>query len=230
MNDKFKKFNDKAEEWNSSARRIKRSETISEHIRDKVKIDRNTTDILDFGCGTGHLSFILSNYARSITAVDGSEQMICLLNNRIADSGVLNIKAIKLDVDHEVHTLKGQEFDLITSSMVLHHLENPENVIRELKKLLKSDGVICLIDLDTEDGSFHNNDPFIPHHGFDREEIKRMLERLGFFSVTLSTPMIISKTGNNGITKEFSLFMAIGRSNPPPTERDYRPRRCLKCF
>ena len=72
-----------------------------------------------------------------------------------------------------------------------------------------------MIDLDTEDGSFHNNDPFIPHHGFDREEIKRMLERLGFFSVTLSTPMIISKTGNNGITKEFSLFMAIGRSNPP---------------
>ena len=215
MNDKFKQFDDKAAEWNSSARRIKRSETIAEEIRDKIQIDRNTADVMDFGCGTGHLSFILSNYARSVTAVDGSEQMICLLNQRIADSGVLNIKAVKLDVDHEVHTLKGRKFDLITSSMVLHHLKSPEKVIRELKLLLKDSGTICLVDLDKEDGSFHNNDPFVPHHGFDRNEIKKMLERLGFFSVTLSTPMVISRPGKDNIIREFPLFMAIGRANPP---------------
>ncbi len=223
MDRKFQDFDKKAAEWNISQQRIKRSETISEHIRDKIRLDKNTTDMLDFGCGNGHLAFILSHYVRSVTGVDGSEQMICLLKNRIAESKLLNIEALQLDIEHEVHTLNHRQFDLITSSMVLHHLADPSKVIVELKHLLKADGVICLIDLDTEDGSFHDNDPFIPHHGFEREAIKTMLEGLGFFSITLHTPLTITKTGSDGITRDFPLFMAIGSNNPPT--RDELNRR-----
>ncbi len=214
MERKFDFFDKRAAEMNISQMHIKRSEKISENIRDNIRLDRNTTEMLDFGCGTGHLSFILCHYVRNVTAVDGSEQMICMLKNRISENNIANIDAVKLDVEHEVHTLKGKKFDLITSSMVLHHLEKPETVIRELKKLLKDDGVICLVDLDSEDGSFHDFDPFIPHHGFDRNEIKKMLEKLGFFSVTLHSPLTMKKTGKDNITREFSLFMAIGSASP----------------
>ncbi len=218
MDRKFHDFNKKASEWLVSDKHINRSEKISEHIRDKIQLDRNTTDVMDFGCGTGHLSFILSHYVRSVTAVDGSKQMICLLNKRIEDNKILNVKTIKLDIDHEIHTIKNKKFDLITSSMVMHHLQNPEKAIKELKKLLKDDGVICLVDLDKEDGSFHDNDPFIPHFGFDREEIKKTLEKLGFFSITLHTPLSIKKTGKDGVTRNFTLFMAIGSVKPTTKE------------
>ena len=218
MDRKFQDFNKRAAEWSVSEKRIKRSEQIAEHIRDKIRLDRNTTDIMDFGCGTGHLSFILSHYARSITAIDGSEQMICQLNQKIEDNKILNIEAIKLDIDHEIHTIKNKKFDLITSSLALHHLQSPEKTIKELKKLLKDDGVICLVDLDKEDGSFHDNDPFIPHFGFDRDEMKKTLERLGFFSITLHTPLTITKTGKDGITRDFTLFMAIGSVKPTTKE------------
>lgn len=215
MNRKFHDFNKKAATWDESTMRLKRSEVIAEHIKDKIKLEKNETSLLDFGCGTGQLSFLLSHYVRSVTAVDGSKEMICMLKNKITENNILNIEALQLDIDHEIHTLKSKKFDLITSSMVLHHLDSPASAIRELKLLLKDDGVICLVDLDKEDGSFHNNDPFITQHGFDRDEIKKLLESLGFFSVTFHTPFTIPKTGADGITREFPLFMAIASVNPP---------------
>lgn len=223
MDRKFQKFDRKAAEWSISEKHIHRSELISERIRDNIKLDKNTTHLMDFGCGTGHLSFILSHYVRSVTAVDGSQEMIKHLDEKITSNHIQNITAVQLDVEHEIHTLKKKSFDLITSSMVLHHLDDPKKTIRELKLLLKDNGVICLVDLDEEDGAFHDFDPFVTQHGFNRDKFKKMLEELGFFSVTLLTPMTMTKTGADKITRNFPLFMAIASVNPPSrTERESR--------
>lgn len=211
---KFQDFNDKARKWDLKPENLTRSELVAENIRDKLALDKNKTEVLDFGCGTGRIDFLLSHRVRHITAVDGSVGMIEELQKKIFENGILNITTQCFDLEHELRLLSGKKFDLIMSMMVLHHLEDPEKIIGELWGLLKDDGVVCLIDLDAEDGSFHGDDPFVPHNGFDREEFQAQLEKAGFFKVTFHTPYIIKRKNKAGELKEYPLFMAIASKYP----------------
>ena len=80
-----------------------------------------------------------------------------------------------------------------------------------LRRLLAPDGRLILIDLDKEDGSFHRNDPgFNGHNGFDRDEMRRVLESCGFHEVSIQT-VYQGIRSVEGSDTEYSLFMAMAR-------------------
>ena len=84
--------------------------------------------ILDHGCGTGLLSEFLG---KELVGCDNSKEML-----KIHGSGEL--------ADAEELPYKDSEFDFVLSFSVLMNCENPEQVIREAKRVLKEDGVfIC---------------------------------------------------------------------------------------
>lgn len=208
-------FNMKAASWDVKPERARLSENVAEYIRDKVRLDRDVTRVLDFGCGTGQVSMLLRRYVRSITAVDCAEAMVEGLEQKIAGAGILNITPKVMDIMHEIHLLERGGYDLIISQMALHHIEDVAGVLTQLKKLLAPGGQICLTDLEKEDGSFHERDLFIPHYGFERSEFAQMLEKLGFFSVQFYTPFVITKTVDGGQVRDFPLFMAIADNFAP---------------
>lgn len=203
------RFSAAAAGWDVLPERLRRSEMVAEYIRDKVRLEPGRTEMLDFGCGTGQLAFCLRRYVRKVTAVDSAPGMIEELQKKVAAQGVRNIEARLLDVAHEARLLPRAGFDFITSLMALHHIEDYRAVLRELKPLLRPAGVLCLVDLDLEDGSFHDQDQFIPHRGFSRQELGEVLERIGFFDVVFHTPYTIKKKDVSGAERAYPLFLAL---------------------
>jgi hypothetical protein len=59
-------------------------------------------------------------------------------------------------------------------------------LLLSLKKLLHPGGWVALADLESEDGSFHDDPTGIFHHGFSAEELSGMLKRAGFSSVVVT--------------------------------------------
>lgn len=214
MADSREYFNAKATEWNVLPEHLRRSEMVAEYIRDKICLDPVHTDALDFGCGTGQLSFLLRKNVRSITAVDAAEGMIDQLRQKIEKTGTRNIQTQILDIEHEARLLPRTSFDLIFCQMVLHHIEGHIALLRELKKLLRPEGVLCLVDLDSENGSFHAGDLFIPHHGFDRAVLGTELQRLGYFNINFYSPYTIQKKDTTGKDRAYPLFMALAYNAP----------------
>ncbi len=85
--------------------------------------------------------------------------------------GNKNVHSLLLNLEEQEQELNENGFDLIISTMAFHHLINPAAMIVKLKKLLSSNGVLAVIDLDAEDGSFHP-DPKkmgVHHFGFSKE-------------------------------------------------------------
>jgi len=101
--------------------------------------------ILEAGTGKGHLALVLAGKGYQFTTFDISKE-----EQEIAK---LNLQYFKLD--HVVHfviengeclSFKDQSFDVVFSINMLHHLENPIQVIDELARVLAPSGKLVLGD------------------------------------------------------------------------------------
>ena len=95
-------------------------------------------NVLDFGCGTGFVSRILTEsyfpYQR-LVCLDLSQEMLNFAKTKL--NGAQNIQYA-----NSLNEIKGQTFDLITINSVLHHFPRPEKIIHTLECYLKPGGQI----------------------------------------------------------------------------------------
>jgi len=171
-------FDDEAKDWDNDPKKIERAVVIANEINDFIKPDK-TMNALEFGCGTGLLSFQLRNYFKTITLADSSEGMIKVLKDKIAKERIENFKPLHIaSVEND---LKINEYDVIFTLMTLHHLPDVDHIFKVFNSLLKRGGYFCIADLVKEDGSFHSHhDNFDGHNGFDRNELSAVLSVNGF--------------------------------------------------
>jgi ubiquinone/menaquinone biosynthesis C-methylase UbiE len=105
-----------------------------------------------------------------------------------------------------VDPLPAERFDVVTGLVSLHHVPDTAKALSELYGLLTPGGRLAILDLDTEDGSYHD-DPAEPViHGFDRAALGALAVAAGFESPTFSTVMELNKRG-----KTFPLFLLLAR-------------------
>ncbi|HPA46376.1 MAG TPA: class I SAM-dependent methyltransferase [bacterium] len=165
--------------------------------------------IMDYGAGTGLLTFKIQPYAASITAVDTSPNMLEVLREKIAQNRVPNIQTLLWNV--ETDPLLSYSFDAIIGSMVMHHIGDTQNALNRFHAMIVDGGRILLADLDPEEGDFHPPD-IIPHHqGFDRDVFGNCLARAGFVDIQFSTAYVIQKPTAAGIVKEYPVFLAVAQ-------------------
>jgi hypothetical protein len=91
------------------------------------KIGKGTElDILIAGCGTGHHSLLFAQAfpQAKILAVDLSTSSLCYAKDKTREIGINNIEYAQADI-LELGSL-GRQFDVISSSGVLHHMSDPE--------------------------------------------------------------------------------------------------------
>ncbi len=94
-------------------------------------------DILDIGCGTGVMfPYYLERNVNSITAVDLSPEMV-----KIAKSKFPNVE-IFCDDAESISFQK--QFDVVMIYNAFPHFPNPEQLIHNLSKALKSGGTLCI--------------------------------------------------------------------------------------
>ncbi len=187
-------FDSKAREWDSNPVFVERGRKIAEAIRTQVPLNRNMR-ALDYGCGTGLLSFPLKDALGHITLKDTSTGMLDVLREKIAAQGVANMAVRQADLTAE--PLPDERYDLIYSSMTLHHIPDTEKILQVFHSLLNPGGTLCLADLDKEDGSFHGPEIDV-HHGFDRTALTAQAEQAGFSQIRFDTVFEIVKETENG--------------------------------
>ena len=195
-------FDNTAKEWDTP-RRIERAKIISKEISrslDNIKIK----SAMEFGCGTGLISFNLVDKIKNLTLIDNSEEMIQVVNKKISDFNFKNVKSI---CDNITDMKINDTYDVIYSSMSLHHIVDVKDLINKLYKLINNNGVLCIVDLNEEDGRFHKNEEgFNGHNGFNQQWLRKVVEEVGFKNVTSRT-FYNGRKNIDGEEVPYSLFI-----------------------
>jgi ubiquinone/menaquinone biosynthesis C-methylase UbiE len=166
-------------------------------------------DVLDFGCGTGLLTFALQPFVRYITGVDSSRGMLDVFKTKVKEQNLSNIKANYLDLDNG-DVLDGS-YHLIVSSMTLHHIKNINPLLKQFYSILLPSGQLAVADLDLEDGDFHGNNDGVFHFGFNREELRLIFMDVGFQNIQIHQAAEIEKPVGNGKSRIFTIFLMTAR-------------------
>lgn len=89
----------------------------------------NFENCLEIGCGTGKNTEWLLQKTKQLTAVDLSEEMLVKARAKIKAD---NVRFIQADITKE-WDFAGNDFDLVSFSLVLEHIEDLDNVFKKLR-------------------------------------------------------------------------------------------------
>lgn len=98
---------------------------------------------LEIGCGTGKNTEWLLTKAKEIVAVDLSEEMLNKAKKKIVSDKVIFIPA---NINKE-WSFANKKFDLIGFSLVLEHIEDLENIFKNIAANITSDGYVYIGEL-----------------------------------------------------------------------------------
>ena len=173
-------WDDYAQDWDTDSSVQLYAKNAFEQLIKITNIDG--LSILDFGCGTGSLTQLLSPNASHIVALDGSPEMIKQLDNKAL--GNVSTVAAFLTADN-LDALHGP-FDLIVASSVCSFLPDYPHTLGLLKTLLKPNGRFVQWDwLASKEN---------PSTGFSLAQVQSAFKYAGFQGVELSTPFDISSS------------------------------------
>ncbi|GGK73283.1 class I SAM-dependent DNA methyltransferase [Ornithinimicrobium pekingense] len=198
-------FDEKAADWDSDPDKVARARDVARAVAANVPFGADAR-LLEYGAGTGLVTQALLGRVGQVTLADSSPGMRAVAQQKIAD-GALPPDARVWDLDLEHQTAPPGRFDLIVSSLVLHHVRTLRPVLEGLVSMLEPGGHLCVADLDAEDGSFHGHrHDFDGHDGFDRGDLSRSLEAAGLTDVVISDCTTILREG-----RPYSVFLATAR-------------------
>jgi len=95
--------------------------------------DLGSKTLLDVGGGGGHFAHLLAEEGARVLVVDYSEAAIEFGRQRFP-----NLEFLQLPV-YELGTLK-EQFDIVTCTDLIEHLDRPSVMLEEVHKVLKEDG------------------------------------------------------------------------------------------
>ena len=198
-------------EWDEYAENWDVDPTVEEYAKNAFSelldnININGLTVLDFGCGTGALTQLMSPTVKSIVAIDPSSEMIKHLDKKALN----NVSSISDYLSKElVQNLPELEnkFDLIVASSVCGFLPDYEATLSLLKSLIKEGGVFVQWDwLSNDDSS---------DMGLSEKRVKQAFVANGFVNTRVNSPFIMSSSKGN-----MPVLMAIGKNAYKHLNRD----------
>lgn len=205
MNLEKRDFDKDASQWDDSPGRVKVAADIAGAMIAEIPLT-GEMDVLDFGCGTGLVTLALQPFVHTITGADSSQGMLDVLNCKISDRGLSNVKTQHLDQGGKLSGL----FHLVVSSMTLHHVREINPLLKQFYQILRPSGILCIADLDEDGGRFHESNDGVFHFGFNREALAREFEDTGFQNIRTIQAARIEKPVAGGVSHLFTIFLIIG--------------------
>jgi len=196
-------FDQSAASWDNNPMHWERSKAIARIIRQKIDLNPTMT-AMEYGAGTGILSFLLKDSLKEIILMDNSIEMVKVMEEKVKSAQASHLKPVFFNLETDDYA--EQTFDLIFSQMVMHHVADVKSIIKTFHELLNEDGHLVIADLYAEDGSFHG-DGFTGHLGFDVEDLAKLTREAGFENISHEQCFVVKKQTDNNEIKEFPVFI-----------------------
>ena len=205
-------FDKVAESWDDDPHRVGLARSVTEKIIENVPLNDKMIS-MEFGCGTGLISINLAPKLKKVIAVDSSENMLETLNRKMEQFNCRNIVTHRLNPDALELPFK-EKIDFIFSSMVFHHIDDTDMLLRMLCGSMNSKGYLAVADLDKEDGSFHAGIPVdVRHFGFKRKDLAGKMKIAGFTPISDLTAHVFTKPNKEEIQMEYPIFLMIAQKD-----------------
>lgn len=135
-------------DWEKTERTLSRKEQF-ENLR-RVFLDSNPwlrdefdfgcckgKSVLEIGCGTGVASCLFAAAGAKVTAIDLTAKAVEMAR---AGAGHFNLQMEIRQMDAERLDFPSESFDYVFSWGVIHHSAHTENIVREIRRVLKPGG------------------------------------------------------------------------------------------
>jgi len=132
--------------------------------------------VADFGAGTGYFTSHLAEQCSLVFAVDIQPEMIELNKKNMKSKNLKNVQYI-LNTPKKTK-LPINSVDLILLVDVYHELEFPFEVLNDMKKALKPNGLIVLLE-------FRAEDPRVPIKPLHKMSVSQISKEMNFIGLEL---------------------------------------------
>jgi SAM-dependent methyltransferase len=141
-------------------------------------------DVVDIGCGEGYLAIEAAQWARHVTAIDRSPEVLARAKALGARRRAANITWKRGEM--EKLPLADQSLDLAILSQALHHAADPAAVVAEASRVLRPGGRVLLLDLRSHDEAWVRDQLGDRWLGFEDQQLRSMLEDAHFGDVRIT--------------------------------------------
>lgn len=105
--------------------------------------------VADLGCGSGYFTVPISRKVKKVYGVDVQKEMLEFLEQKIQEQKIVNIETL-LSEENRI-PLQNESVDLLLSVNTLHEFRDKENMITEIRRVLRPRGQAVIVDFKKED-------------------------------------------------------------------------------
>ena len=157
-------------------RKLREEEEKTSEMINELKLKPGIS-VADIGSGNGYHTLMMAKIIGEkgqAYAVDIQPEMLIMLEERAKKSGMENIKLIEnrfWDAD-----LPEKSVDFVLMADVYHEFSHPQQMLSSIKKSLKENGVVCLLEFKSEDPKV----PIKPEHKMSKAQVIKEMSSNGF--------------------------------------------------
>ena len=107
---------------------------------EKYLVSKSLDSVLDFGCGSGIMSYIMAGFAGRVIATDLEPATFARMQQAVCFPSNVEFKAVG-ELGSEIYQ---GSFDAIVALDVLEHIEDLTGILRQFEKLLRPNGVVLI--------------------------------------------------------------------------------------
>jgi ArsR family transcriptional regulator len=171
-------------------------------------------DIADIGCGDGYLTLEVARWARTVTGIDRSDDVLERAKALADRRRVGNVSWKKGDLARQ--PLRDGSVDLAILSQSLRFAGDPERAMAEAARIVRAGGRVLALDLQEHDQAWVRTRFGNQRLGFSRDAFTALFQTAGLKEVRLSTGT--RKTGD-----PFTVLIASGHKSPGARLSPSRP-------
>lgn len=166
-------FNTIAEDWDTLVTEVLGSFSLKDTIADLMPPCQTACDL---GCGTGNVLEALLTKATTVIGVDGSPRMLEIAKKHFPDNPNISLRIG--DLSHL--PLRDGEADFVCLNLVLHHIPQPLEILREVNRVLLPQGNLVITDF-----ARHTDERMRTQYGdhwlgFTKDDLEKFLFESGF--------------------------------------------------
>ncbi|MEO7589247.1 MAG: class I SAM-dependent methyltransferase [Arachnia sp.] len=206
-------FDGMASTWDDKPDRVERTTTVAARLRKAVDF-HGIESGLEYGCGTGQLSFALADVLPHCLLMDSSVEML-----KAAERGIVE-RALPWDTERRNLATHSPDHpvaitDVIFTLQVLHHVDDLATAFANMARALRPGGQLAIVDLPVGSEGFHRGSTHPradnPHlDGLDPHDLEGLLTGAGFRDVTWHEDIALMRDSDDG-PQPYTLFLVTAR-------------------